>query len=88
MKQDYFVARLDGLSESLVTVLSKNRSSLSIADVALLKNVIISLEELKKVKVVDRKEMLMEIIPQVVRIFVRPEVINEITKVLDNLSNF
>lgn len=88
MKQDYFILRLDGLIFAIETVLTKNRSSLSITDVALLEYVLISLEELKKVKVVDREEMLTKLLPTVLNFFLKPEVMEQVTEVLNNLMNF
>ena len=63
MEKPDFNANLDGLVLSIEIVLSKNRSSLSIDDVIRLENVIVTLNELKKVsKVSDRKEILSEVL--------------------------
>ena len=88
MKQDYFILRLDSLISIIRTVLKKNRSSLSIADVTLLEDAIVSLEELKEVKVVDREETLTKFLPMVLKFILRPEVMEQVGEVLNKLMNF
>jgi len=79
---------LDNLVSSIEIVLSKNRSSLSIDDVIRLENVIVTLNELKKVsKVSDRKEILSEVLPVIIRTFFRSDVMEELGKVLEFLAN-
>ncbi len=81
-------ANLDDLVSTIEIVLSKNRSSLSIDDVIRLENVIITLNELKKVsKVSDRKEILSDVLPVIIRTFFRSDVMEELGKVLEFLAN-
>ncbi|ASV30043.1 hypothetical protein [Maribacter cobaltidurans] len=88
MEKPDFIANLDNLVLSIEIVLSKNRSSLSIDDVIRLENVIVTLNELKKVsKVSDRKEILSEVLPVIIRTFFRSDVMEELGKVLEFLAN-
>ena len=88
MEKPDFIANLDNLVLSIEIVLSKNRSSLSIDDVIRLENVIVTLNELKKVsKVSDRKEILSEALPVIIRTFFRSDVMEELGKVLEFLAN-
>jgi hypothetical protein len=88
MEKPDFNANLDSLVISIEIVLSKNRSSLSIDDVIRLENVIVTLNELKKVsKVSDRKEILSEVLPVIIRTFFRSNVMEELRKVLEYLAN-
>ncbi|MAO18345.1 MAG: hypothetical protein CMH44_15980 [Muricauda sp.] len=88
MEKPDFNANLDGLVLSIEIVLSKNRSSLSIDDVIRLENVIVTLNELKKVsKVSDRKEILSEVLPVIIRTFFRSDIMEELGKVLEFLAN-
>lgn len=88
MEKPDFIANLDNLVLSIEIVLSKNRSSLSIDDVIRLENVIVTLNELKKVsKVSDRKEILSEVLPIIIRTFFRSDVMEELGKVLEFLAN-
>lgn len=88
MEKPDFIANLDNLVSSIEIVLSKNRSSLSIDDVIRLENVIVTLNELKKVsKVSDRKEILSEVLPVIIRTFFRSDVMEELGKVLEFLAN-
>lgn len=88
MEKPDFIANLDNLVLSIEIVLSKNRSSLSIDDVIRLENVIVTLNELKKVsKVSDRKEILSEVLPVIIRTFFRSDVMGELGKVLEFLAN-
>jgi len=81
-------ANLDNLVSTIEIVLSKNRSSLSIDDVIRLENVIVTLNELKKVsKVSDRKEILSDVLPVIIRTFFRSDVMEELGKVLEFLAN-
>ena len=88
MEKADFIANLDNLIFTIEIVLSKNRSSLSIDDVVRLENVIVTLNELKKVsKVSDRKEILSDVLPVIIRTFFRSEVMEELGKVLEFLAN-
>ena len=88
MEVPNFIANLDNLIISIEIVLSKNRSSLSIDDVIRLENVIVKLNELKKVsKVSDRKEILSEALPIIIKTFFRSDVMEELGKVLEFLAN-
>jgi hypothetical protein len=88
MEKPDFIANLDSLVLSIEIVLSKNRSSLSIDDVIRLENVIVTLNELKKVsKVSDRKEILSDILPVIIRTFFRSDVMEGLGKVLEFLAN-
>lgn len=88
MKKNDFIANLDNLVLSIEVVLSKNRSSLSIDDVIRLENVIVTLNELKKVSnVSDRKEILSEVLPVIIRAFFRSDVMVELRKVLEFIAN-
>jgi len=88
MEKADFIANLDNLIVTIEIVLSKNRSSLSIDDVVRLENVIVTLNELKKVsKVSDRKEILSDVLPVIIRTFFRSEVMEELGKVLEFLAN-
>ena len=81
-------ANLDNLVSTIEIVLSKNRSSLSIDDVIRLENVIVTLNELKKVsKVSDRKEILSDVLPVIIKTFFRSDVMEELGKVLEFLAN-
>lgn len=81
-------ANLDDLISSIEIVLSKNRSSLSIDDVIRLENVIVKLNELKKVsKVSDRKEILSNALSLIIRTFSRADVRKELGKFLEYLGN-
>ncbi len=88
MKKNEFVLKIDSLIEAIEVVLSKNRSSLSIDDLIRLENVKVALIELKEVtEDSDRKEILSDVLPVIIRTFMRADVIAELRKVLEFLTS-
>lgn len=84
-----FAQNLDNLAQGVRVVLAKNRSSLSIDDVARLENVLSSLEELKEVKSSsDRKTIFAGLLPKLIKTFFRFKLFEELSEVFEDLLNF
>ena len=84
-----FKQNLDNLTQGVRIVLAKNRSSLSIDDVARLENVVNSLEELKEVKSAsDRKTIFAKLLPSMIKTFFRFKLFEELSEVFEDLLNF
>ncbi|WP_319231093.1 hypothetical protein [Draconibacterium orientale] len=84
-----FEKNLDNLAQGVRIVLARNRSSLSIDDVARLENVVSSLEELKEVKSTsDRKTFLAKLLPALIKTFFRFKLYEELSEVFEDLLNF
>lgn len=84
-----FAQNLDNLAQGVRVVLAKNRSSLSIDDVARLENVLSSLEELKEVKSSsDRKTIFAGLLPNLIKTFFRFKLFEELSEVFEDLLNF
>lgn len=87
MEDKQFELIVDELIVSIEFVLSRNRSSLSVDDVTRLEKCIISLKELKKVSSdSDRKNLVSELILPILKTFLRPEVVETIMRILEELD--
>ena len=84
-----FEQNLDNLTQGVRIVLAKNRSSLSVDDVARLENVLDSLEELKEVsKPSDRKTIFARLLPYLIKTFFRFKLFEELSEMFEDLINF
>ena len=81
MEKDDFEKNLDNLIQLIEIVLSRNRSSLSIDDLILLKSVRDSLKELKSISnISDRKKVLSNLLPQIIKTFFKVSVFEVLRK--------
>lgn len=87
MENKQFKQFVNELIVSIEFVLSRNRSSLSVDDVARLEECILSLKELKKVPSnSDRKSLVSELLPPIIRTLFRPEVVETIMRILEKFD--
>ena len=88
MKHKKFDFQIDELKLLIELVLSRNRSSLSIDDVANLERCIICLEELKEeTSESGRKDIVIAILLKVMHNFCKPEVWEYIKTILESLED-
>lgn len=88
MKHRNLDYEFDELSKLLEIILSRNRSSLSITDVAHLERCIALTDELKKESSQSgRKDIMNSIVLKLLELFCKPEVMEQIQNVLNQLGN-